>query len=117
VDDSTRLQGKHAKKCGSLGTHQWSQGSTTYLSLATLDGWLDVFRCWQCRDCGMQTWATGAIERGTPPLSPLDWQARADAQAACADPYAGAVKAQEQWERERSAASKRLRVVRKRGRR
>jgi hypothetical protein len=93
-------------------------GTTTFLSLATLDGWLDVFRTWTCARCGLQTWATGAIMSDTEPLSPVEWQARADYQAVGGDPYAHAVKEQEQWERERTAASKRLkiRVIRKRGR-
>ena len=107
------------KKCASLETHQWSVGTTTFLSLANLDGWCDVFRTWTCARCGTQTWATGAIATDTKPLSPVEWQARADAQSAGGDPYAYAVKEQEQWERERTAASKRLkiRVTRKGGRR
>lgn len=98
------------RPCSTLATHQWSQGDTTYLSLPAAGGWMDVFRAWYCLRCGLQTWATGAIDRTTPPLSPVQWQTQADLQQQHGDLYGSAVRQQEGWERERRGLSRRLRA-------
>jgi len=97
------------RPCSSLETHAWSLGETTYLSLPQTDGWMDVFRVWHCTRCGLHTWATGAIDRRTPPLTPVAWQARATAQQAGGDLYGQAARQQEHWERQQRGVSKRLR--------
>ena len=98
------------KPCTSLATHQWSLGTTLYLSLPDTQGWYDCLRWWHCRRCDLETWATGAIDVTTPPLSPVEWEARADSQAEDHDPYSQAVQQQERWGRERTGLSKRLKI-------
>ena len=102
------------KPCSTLETHLWSQGTTLYLSLPGLDGWMDVFRSWQCQRCGLQTWATGAIERSTPPLTPVEWERRADWQQDNGDLYGYEVKRQEQWQRQHAGLSRRLQAASRR---
>jgi len=97
------------RPCTTLASHAWSVGTTTFLSLANLDGWLDVFRTWHCRRCGAHTWATGAVDRDTPPLTPVEWQAQATAQQAGGDLYGQAARQQEAWERQQRGVSRRLR--------
>jgi len=101
------------RPCTSLASHAWSLGETTYLSLPATDGWMDVFRQWHCTRCGLATWATGAVDATTPPLTPVEWQARATAQQEGGDLYGQAVRQQEQWERQQRGVSKRLREGRR----
>jgi hypothetical protein len=101
------------RPCTSLTTHVWSQGETLHLSLPGTDGWYDVFRWWSCRRCGQQTWATGAIDVTTPPLSPAQWQTQADLQQRHGDLYGGAVRQQEGWEQQQRGLSRRLQVPRR----
>lgn len=96
------------RPCTSLDTHSWSPGTTTHLTLAGTDGWMDVVRQWQCTRCGMQTWATGAVDVRTPPLSPVQWQTQADAQQHGGDLYGQAARQQEAWERQQRGVSRRL---------
>jgi hypothetical protein len=97
------------RPCSSLDSHLWTQGTTTFLSLADSTGWYDVFRQWCCRRCGAEVWATGAIDVTTPPLTPVQWQTQADRQHAGGDLYGQAVRQQEQWERQQRGVSRRLR--------
>jgi hypothetical protein len=92
-----------------LETHLWSPGCTTYLSLPATDGWMDVFRAWHCTRCGLHTWAKGAVDVTTRPLSPVEWQTQATAQQAGGDLYGQAARQQEQWERQQRGVSRRLR--------
>jgi hypothetical protein len=96
------------KLCTTLATHLWSQGTSLHLSLPGTDGWYDILRSWQCQRCGLQTWATGAIERTTPPLTPLEWEARATWQQGSGDVYGQEVKRQEQWKQQHAGLSRRL---------
>jgi hypothetical protein len=96
------------RPCSSLDTHRWNQGITTFLSLADTIGWCDVFRSWHCTRCGAAVWATGAVDRDTPPLSPVDWQAQATAQQAGGDLYGVVAQQQEAWERQQRGVHKRL---------
>ena len=99
------------RPCSRLETHVWSVGETTYLSLPAADGWMDVFRSWHCRRCGLETWATGAVDVTTPPLSPVDWQTQATAQQAGRDLYGNAVAQQERWEQQQRGLSRRLQAL------
>lgn len=101
------------KPCSSLESHLWSVGTTTHLSLPQGSGWMDVFRQWHCLACGLETWATGAIDRDTPPLSPVDWQTQATAQQTGGDLYGKVAQQQEAWERQQRGVSKRLREGRR----
>jgi hypothetical protein len=101
------------RPCTTLASHVWSLGDTTYLSLPARDGWCDVFRSWHCTRCGLATWATGAIDRDTPPLSPVDWQTQATAQQAGGDLYGKVAQQQEAWERQQRGVSRRLREGRR----
>ena len=101
------------KPCTTLASHAWSLGETTYLSLYGADGWADVFRSWRCRRCGLETWATGAVDVTTPPLTPVQWQTQATAQQAGGDLYGQAARQQEQWERQQRGVSRRLREGRR----
>ena len=101
------------RPCTSLETHVWSPGDTTYLSLPAADGSMDVFRSWHCRRCGLHTWATGAVDVTTPPLTPVQWQTQADRQHAGGDLYGQAARQQEAWERQQRGVSRRLREGRR----
>lgn len=102
--------------CSSLATHLWSQGTTVHLSLPGTDGWYDCLRAWQCQRCGLHTWATGAIMPTTPPLTPVEWEARADWQQDHGDVYGQEVKRQEAWKQQHAGLTKRLQVKRRRAR-
>jgi len=99
--------------CTTLASHPWSLGETTYLSLPASDGWMDVFRSWSCLRCGLHTWATGAVDVTTPPLTPVQWQTQADRQQAGGDLYGQAARQQEHWERQQRGVSRRLREGRR----
>lgn len=100
------------RPCTSLASHAWSIGTTTYLSLPQA-GWYDVFRQWHCTRCGLETWATGAVDVSTPPLTPVQWQTQATAQQEGGDLYGQAARHQEAWERQQRGVSRRLREGRR----
>jgi len=79
------------------------------LALPDARGWMDVFRVWRCTRCGLHTWATGAVDVTTPPLSPVQWEAQASRLQASGDLYGQALRRQEAHERERRALARRLR--------